>query len=285
LPDFGCLGIDERGASQIREFFQRGLRWGVAGAFVYVLTDFGTRLFRNDLTVGAATWAIITLIAGPALAVVLSLAWKMKPAADSAWQIGAVLFFAGLAPRRVLTVVENVALSLLKAQSTTTTTKVTPLTSLRGITPEIAARLREENIDDVSALAYADPIRLVQSLPYDLRQVINWIDQAQLATVLPKQYDTLTERGVTGAIDLAWRWLHCSLVEDNGKEFIRPIPDKAPPTFVMLANTNDADARLVYEAAAQLFYEEQVCLLWVMYNSFSTTGGTVGQDTNRNRDR
>ena len=33
------------------------------------------------------------------------------------------------------------------------------------------------------------------------------------------------------------------------------------------------DAALVYETARQMFYEEQVRLLWVMYNSFSTTAG------------
>jgi hypothetical protein len=33
------------------------------------------------------------------------------------------------------------------------------------------------------------------------------------------------------------------------------------------------DAALVYETARQMFYEEHVRLLWVMYNSFSTTAG------------
>ena len=51
-----------------------GLRWGVVGAFVYVLIEFGSRSFRSDLTVGAVIWAIITLIVGPALAVLLAVA-------------------------------------------------------------------------------------------------------------------------------------------------------------------------------------------------------------------
>jgi hypothetical protein len=260
---------------------QRGLRWGVAGAFVYVLIDFGARLFRNDLTVGAATWAIVTLIVGPALAVLLAVGWRMQPSPESAWQVGTVLFFAGLAPRRVVSIVESAALQLLKAQTTPTAPpKVTPLTSLRGITPEVAARLREENVDDVSALAYADPIRLVQNLPYDLRQVIDWIDQAVLATVLPKHYDALLDRGVTGAIDLAWRWLNASIKQENDEW--RIVPSASPQVheaFSKLAGDNQADARIIYDAAALLFYEEQVCLLWVMYNCFSTTAGSVDGDS------
>jgi len=280
LVGFGAIsvawGADDWGPKGWagNEYVSRGLRWGVAGAFAYVFTEFGSRLFRNDLTASASTWAVITLIVGPALAVILAIAWKMRPG-DSPWQTGAVLFFAGLAPRRVVSIVENAALQLLKTQNDVpVATRLTPLTSLRGISPEIALRLREENIEDVGSLAYADPVRLVQSLPYDLRQVVDWIDQAQLALTLPDQYDTLNERGVTGAIDLAWRWLRASVKETEAGAAIAP-DDTPPPSFKALVNGVDADATVVYEAAAQLFHEEQICLLWVMYNSFSTTGGSV----------
>ncbi len=175
----------------------RGLRWGVAGAYSYVLFTFGSRSFRNDLTVGVASWAVVTLITGPTLAVLLALAWKMQtPANDLAdWQGAAVLFFAGLAPRRVMNIIERVALQFLQAPSDASTNKLIPLTTLRGIGPELAVRLREENIEDVTSLAYADPIRLVQSMPYDLRQVVEWIDQAQLAVALPDQYENAAAAG------------------------------------------------------------------------------------------
>jgi hypothetical protein len=268
-------------ADTVQVRLQHGIRWGVAGAFVYVLIEFGGRMFRSDLTVGAAIWGIVTLLVGPALAVLLAVGWNLKPSADAEWQACAVLFFAGLAPRRVVSIVEGVALQLLKAQSPPTAPpKLTPLTNLRGISPELAARLREENIHDVSTLAYADPIRVVQSLPYDLRQVVDWIDEAQLATVLPKHYEALLERGVTGAIDLAWRWLAASVAQVDGEWRIAPAGSDSPPeSFTKLAGGNEADASVIYESAAQLFYEEQVCLLWVMYNCFSTTAGSVeGED-------
>lgn len=250
----------------------RGLKWGVCGAYTYVLFTFGSRSFRNDLTVGAATWAVITLITGPTLAVVLALVWKLEAKDSSAWQSAVVLFFAGLAPRQVMTIIESTALQFLKSTRADAAPKLVPLTSLRGISAELAARLREENIEDVIELAYADPIRLVQALPYDLRQVVEWIDQAQLAVVLPDLYETLLQRGITGAIDLAWRWLQACLDPATGRIAIGHIKD-VPDSFKALVREPEREASIVYEAARQMFYEEQVRLLWVMYNCFSTTAG------------
>lgn len=48
-----------------------------------------------------------------------------------------------------------------------------------------------------------------------------------------------------------------------------PPPD---PTRKLLLGTL---AAIVTTLARQLFYEEQVCLLWVMYNCFSTTANTA----------
>lgn len=252
----------------------RGLRWGVTGAFVYVLTEFGSRFFRNDLTVGAAVWGIITLIVGPALAVALAIAWKMD-AGPSPWQSGIVLFFAGLAPRRVVSIIESVALQLLKSPTDATVpSKSVPLTSLRGLSSDIAVRLREENVQDVSTLAYADPVRLVLSLPYDLRQIVDWMDQAQLAIACPQQFESLRDAGVTGAIDLSWRWMTTALKQEGGTTVLDP-KAPLPESFKNLVANPDRDAAAIYETARQLFYEEQVCQLWVMYNCFSTTAASV----------
>lgn len=254
-----------------------GLKWGVAGAFTYVLFTFGSRSFRNDLTVGAATWAIITLITGPVLAVVLALVWNpVAPPPNQneliPWQSAVILFFAGLAPRRVMDIIENVAMRFLKPATETAVSNLMPLTKLRSISAELAVRLREENIEDVLGLAYADPIRLVQAVPYDLRQVVEWIDQAQLAAILPEQHAQLSQRGVTGAIDLAWRWLQ-ACQDPETRQFTLGPAKEVPKSFKALVG--DEHAELVYDAAQQMFYEEQVRLLWVMYNCFSTTAGDV----------
>lgn len=252
----------------------RGLRWGVAGAFVYVLTEFGARFFRSDLTVGAAVWGVITLIVGPALAVVFAIAWKME-AGQSPWQSGMVLFFAGLAPRRAVSIVESVALQLLKSPTDANVpSKFIPLTSLRGLSSDIAVRLREENVQDVSTLAYADPVRLVLSLPYDLRQIVDWMDQAQLAASCPQQFEALRDAGVTGAIDLAWRWMTASVKREGGVTVLDPMAS-VPDSFKSFVANPERDAASVFDTARQLFYEEQVCQLWVMYNCFSTTASSL----------
>ncbi len=267
-----ALAITDKAGAIVRrppDAALRGLQWGVAGAFTYVLFTFGSRSFRNDLTVGAATWAVVTLVTGPALAVVVALVGKLE-ASDATWQSAVVLFAAGVAPRRVMSIIESVALQFLKAPAEASIAKLIPLTTLRGVSPELALRLREENIEDVTGLAYADPIRLVQSLPYDLRQVVEWIDQAQLAVALPGQYETLLQRGVTGAIDLAWRWLQAC--GEGGQPITISHSKTVPPSFSVLVR-DPSEAQLVYETARQMFYEEHVRLLWVMYNSFSTTDG------------
>lgn len=264
FPTVGNKVVDEEA--------MRAVKWGVGGAYTYVLFTFGSRSFRTDLTVGAATWAMITLITGPILAVVLGVVWSMKATGDTAWQSAIVLFFAGLAPRRVMTIVEGVALQFLRSPGEAATSKLIPLTSLRGISADLAVRLREENVEDVTGLAYADPIRLVQNMPYDLRQVVEWIDQAQLAVAAPDQYETLQQRGVTGAIDLAWRWLQACVDPASGQVVIAHAK-AAPASFKALVREPEREAELLYETGRQMFYEEQVRLLWVMYNCFSTAAG------------
>ena len=61
------------------------------------------------------------------------------------------------------------------------------------------------------------------------------------STVLPKQYDALIDRGVTGAIDLAWRWLAASVTLVDGEWRIVP-SEVVPPSFIKLAGGNEADA-------------------------------------------
>src|SRR5204863_5968906 len=79
-----------------------------------------------------------------------------------------------------------------------------PLIQLRGITQSIAERLGEEGIQDVSGLAYANPLKLLRNTPYDWRQVVNWMDEALLMVNLPDGWEQLEKIGITGSIDLAW---------------------------------------------------------------------------------
>ena len=72
---------------------------------------------------GAATWATITLITGPTVALVLAVVWEMKANDSTGWQSAVVLFFAGLALRRVMSVVEGIALQFLESSSESVASK------------------------------------------------------------------------------------------------------------------------------------------------------------------
>ncbi len=91
---------------------------------------------------------------------------------------------------------------------------------------------------------------------------------------MPKHYETLRENGVTGAIDLALALAPARRAHDRGR-VVSSVPEAPPESFRLIVNQVDQDAKLVYDTAAQLFYEEQVRLLWVMYNCFSTTAAGV----------
>ena len=82
-------------------------------------------------------------------------------------------------------------------------TRTTPLTRIRGINTAIEERLGEEGIENVEMLASVEPIRLLRDTPFDLRNILWWIDEALLMMYVPQRWQLLEEQGITGAIDLA----------------------------------------------------------------------------------
>jgi hypothetical protein len=186
-----------------------GLRLGAVGAYVYVLLELGRRTFRHDVTGASAMWCLVTLVLGPVLSGTVALLWRLNaPAPDDPnwWAGGVVLFFAGFAPRRVIAAIAQAAVQLLKigGANGVAPTRQIPLSQVRGIGPSIEDRLSEEGIEDVNSLASAEPVRLYRNTSFDLRQILNWIDEAILIVTLPRNWQTLEEEGITGAIDLAW---------------------------------------------------------------------------------
>jgi hypothetical protein len=254
---FGAIDAAHRGDEAVRGLLLRGARYGAAGAYVFVMLDLGRRAFRHDITSGSATWAVVTLIVGPLLAATIALVWRL-PADEASWQSGLVLFFAGMAPRRIMTIVEQSALNLLKASPAAgPPSRVTPLNQIRGITAAHAERLAEEGVTDTIALAYADPIRLVRNTSYDLRQILAWIDEAILITYLPAHWQKLEEAGITGAIDLAW---------------VEMSQDKDQQVQQLAEHAGIRPALLLAGVVNRLFYDEHVRRVWALYNAFTDEG-------------
>src|SRR6516165_8585583 len=88
------------------------IKYGAAGAYIYVLLTLGQRLFRRDISSAAVMWADVTLVLGPLLAGVLACLWR--PGENtSVWTSGSIYFLAGLAPRTVASMVEEAFRRLL----------------------------------------------------------------------------------------------------------------------------------------------------------------------------
>jgi hypothetical protein len=257
-----------------------GLRLGALGAYLYVLLELGRRTFRHDVTGASAMWCLVTLVMGPVLAGTVAVLWRMEappPDGGNWWAGGVVLFFAGYAPRRVIAAIEQAAIQLLKigGPSGVTPTRQIPLSSLRGIGPQTEERLGEEGIDDVNALASAEPIRLLRSTSFDLRQILSWIDEAILVVTLPRSWQALEEEGITGAIDLAWYSygydtpaMPAAEMEARKQEQERGLQDLADKAKISLQNLRATIRRLRED--------RQVQDIWALYNSFTESSGGPG---------
>ncbi len=167
---------------------------------------------------------------------------------------GAIYFFAGLAPRELVSFVQNTVRRLFSGDQPQPMAKWLPLQTVRGINQRIEDRLYEEGISDGYLLAMADPIRLYRNTPYDLRQIVAWADECLLFAMLPEYASPLQKQGVGGAIDLAYYW-----EMDNGGPALAQIHH--------LAKLINADKTMLTDVVRRLFEDAQVQLIWSLYQS------------------
>ena len=246
----------------------RGIRLGAVGAYVYVLLQLGRRTFRHDVTGTVAMWCWVTLVLGPVLAGAVAFLWRAEapPQSGGWWGTGVVLFFTGFAPRRVVAAIEQAAAELLKIGPTAVVQpRVVPLTQIRGIGPQIEERLSEEGIVDVNLLASAEPVRLMRNTPFDMRQILSWIDEAILMVTLPRGWQALEEEGITGAIDLAW--YYDQVIDERGF----PVPPT--PAMTELAEKAKLNYENLVAVIKRLNQDRQVQTIWSLYNNFTEFGG------------
>jgi hypothetical protein len=241
-----------------------GAQYGLAGAYIYVLLYLGRRSFQQDITAGAATWSAVTLAAGPLLAGAVGMLAPV-PADSTGGKAGALglLFFAGFAPRLVVSFIEGLLqrIYLSKVLPTGYAPRTVPIGLIRGITREVGERLSEEGIDDAHALAKADPVALLRNTSFDRRQIVGWIDSAILITTLPDAWQALEKQGITGAIDLAW---HAS--PHQAEKALHPAADDAvPPRIFRLAEAVKIDPHLLRDIIERLRQDAQVLLIWCLY--------------------
>ena len=253
----------------VQKLLLPGIRLGAIGAYIYVLLELGRRTFRHDVTGAVAMWCWVTLILGPVLAGTIAFLWRVPAGTENGWWApGVVLFFAGFAPRRVISAVEGAAIELLKLGPTTVVkTRMVPLSQIRGIGPQIEERLGEEGICDVNSLASAEPVRLVRNTSFDMRQILTWIDEAILIVTLPRSWEALEDAGITGAIDLAW-YLNKVIDMETG-QVVNPLPQEISD----LAATAKLSAADLVSAIQRLSQDTQLQYVWTLYNNFTEFSG------------
>jgi hypothetical protein len=245
-------------------------RLGAAGAFIYVLTYLGRRNFQRDITVPAALWSSVQLVLGPTLAYTIAyfLVPSSKPS-EGMIDFAAIYFLAGLSPRLIADWINSTVQRVwLSSGSTTVAARPIPLTQVRGITPSVESRLGEEGIEDVAQLAMANPVKLLRNTPFDPRQIFAWIDEAILIRTLPDHWSALEKEGITGAMDLAWY-----LLGDGEQAGEGPAPIDGRTALTKLAGSIKIDADALYHVALRLLYDDQVEMVWAMYES---NGGEQG---------
>ncbi len=196
-----------------------GVVLGAIGAYVYVVINLAQRAFRRDITPGIAAWSAAHVVLGPVLGGFVAAVWQPEP---SGYARQLLYFFAGLAPREIVSFIQNmIQRSIAGAQSQQAPGKIIPLQTIRGIDQFVADRLMEEGITDGYQLAMVNPIRLCRNTPYDLRQILAWMDECLLIATLPDYAEELRKAGVTGAVALAHFFRSNDALAD-----VKPLADK-----------------------------------------------------------
>lgn len=242
-----------------------GIRYGALGAYVYVLMLLGNRTFQRDITPGIAMWSGVQLLLGPILggtaATILSNSTQLSGVTQYA-----VYFMAGLAPRELMNFLQKSVGRIWKSdQLPLDESNLSPLTQIRGITPAIIERLAEESITDTTALAMANPLRMVRDLPYEYRQVLTWMDEALLLYFLGdrKKVETLHRLGISGAIDFAT--YHDP--DNPGEDDSIPQLCKLFDPQITDADQVETQVQFLRDLIGRMYEDRQVQSLWVLYQA------------------
>lgn len=234
---------------------------GAIGGYVWVMLYLARRTLRHDLTSGGAMVCALTLVLGPVLSGVLGFLLEGAKPEPTVWGEHALYFAAGMAPRRFAEALLDALRKLWAPEQATTPppARLTPLSQVRGITPDIEERLSEEGIYDVATLAMADPVRLFRNTSFELRQILWWMDEALLILYVPEAWSGLQKNGLTGGIDLAW----CSqfLSEEDRQS------ETAHPLFTKLVAGTNLPALLLEQISERMFEDAQVQIVWVLYQT------------------
>lgn len=119
------------------------------------------------------------------------------------WAHGAFFFLGFIINATILKFIERAQVFFTGGKRAKTPDH--PLAMIQGINFWHEYRLEEEGIENVQNLATCDIIELALNTRYNLRTLLDWVDQAILIHRIGEKALELREHGlISGAIDMAW---------------------------------------------------------------------------------
>ena len=182
------------------------LQFGFIGAYWFILQDLTRRYFRQDLKTAAYVSASVRLIVVTITVATVALAPVGPPA-----RLDVLAFFIGVFPQIGVQVLKAGTGKLLSHAVPSMSARF-PLSDLDGLSVWDQARLLEEGIEDVHALATANLVDLLLGTRVPVNTLIDWVDQALLCLSVPEESGDRRPReglrmlGIRTATDLIRVW-------------------------------------------------------------------------------
>lgn len=168
----------------------------IAGAYLWVTSDFIFRARRLDFSPTDVLWGVLRLVISVPMGYAFSAFAKDDLAAPIAFSLGAF----PLAP--LIDFLQHIMYSNLKLAPAPESSNDL-VTELQGVEEKIAKRLADEDITTVTQIAYCDPVRLVMRSNLSFNFVIDCMNQALAWLYFEKQMATLRPLGLRGATEIA----------------------------------------------------------------------------------
>jgi hypothetical protein len=243
------LGLPVAFEARVRRIPQLALV-GAGGAYIWGLVDLLRRFRTADLspaTLHACWLRILTAAAiGPLLGMALS------PPVDvwTAFAVGALPFQD----------MWEVIRSRVSLPSAAFDAQPPTLQLLEGATPGLIQRLRDEEIDSVQRLAFANPLSLLFRTNLEWNVILDLIDQAMLVNFVGVDIAKLRPLGARGAIELAQ--LHWAMCEGDAGE-----RENAAAVLKLIAEELGIPESAAMNLAYQLKLDAMVRFIWTHWNA------------------
>ena len=183
----------------------QALQFGFIGAYWFILQDLTRRYFRQDLKTAAYVSASVRLVVVTITVATVALLPLGSPA-----HLNVLAFFIGVFPQFGVQLLKSALGNVIRGVPNLSAKF--PLSDLDGLTVWDQARLLEEGIEDMHALATANLVDLLLGTRVPVNTLVDWVDQALLYLCIPKKPDDPQPRdelrtfGIRTATDLIRVW-------------------------------------------------------------------------------